>query len=205
MDLEICGRKDLADYFLDAYRRRADDPAPRSLMDFYVAYRAVVRAKVDCVCYGQGHPEAATDDVRRDLQGMGAITGRVGDLDAGLYAPENVAVVYDEVLRRARVILCSGSSVILDGTWRDAGQRQKARKLAAEAAVPVVELTCSVPQGEATARIEGRTGSSSEATPEIAEALRPHGGESHYGHPIDTSHPVAETVAEARQICRLAV
>ena len=60
MDLEFLGRKDLADYFLDEYSRRADDPAPRSLKDFYIAYRAVVRAKVDCIRVAQ-HRDAATD------------------------------------------------------------------------------------------------------------------------------------------------
>src|SRR6476661_4518837 len=40
MDLEFLGRRELGDYFLDEYTRRACDPAPRSLMDFYVAYRA---------------------------------------------------------------------------------------------------------------------------------------------------------------------
>ena len=61
MDLEFLGRKDLGDHFLDEYSRRADDPAPRSLKDFYIAYRAVVRAKVDCVRVDQGHRDAAAD------------------------------------------------------------------------------------------------------------------------------------------------
>ena len=59
MDLEFLGRKDLGDYFLDEYSRLAGDTAPRSLKDFYIAYRAVVRAKVDCVRVAQGHPDAA--------------------------------------------------------------------------------------------------------------------------------------------------
>ena len=70
------------------------------------------------------------------LQQTGAITGPAGDLDAGLYAPANVSAVYDEVLRRARLSLSNGSSVILDGTWRDARQRERARKLAADNAGP---------------------------------------------------------------------
>jgi aminoglycoside phosphotransferase family enzyme/NAD-dependent dihydropyrimidine dehydrogenase PreA subunit len=61
MDLEFLGRKDLGDYFLDEYSRRADDPAAPALKDFYIAYRAGVRAKVDCVRVAQGHREAAAD------------------------------------------------------------------------------------------------------------------------------------------------
>ena len=135
MDLEFLGRKDLGDYFLDEYCRRADDAAPQALRDFYIAYRAVVRAKVDCIRVTQGHRDAAptpaahrhctgppegstvrlivvggcpgsgkttlsralaqeigaqvisTDDVRRELQHSGAITGHVGELNAGLYTP----------------------------------------------------------------------------------------------------------------------
>ncbi len=66
MDLEYLGRTDLAEFFLDRYLALAHDDAPDSLRHFYIAYRAVVRAKVDCVRHTQGHPEAATD-ARRHL------------------------------------------------------------------------------------------------------------------------------------------
>jgi hypothetical protein len=64
MDLEFLGRKDLADYFLDRYAVHSGDTAPSSLRDFYIAYRAVVRAKVDCVRLSQGKSEAAQDAAR---------------------------------------------------------------------------------------------------------------------------------------------
>ncbi len=64
MDLEFLGRKDLGDYFLDEYCRRADDAAPHALRDFYIAYRAVVRAKVDCIRVTQGHRDGVTDACR---------------------------------------------------------------------------------------------------------------------------------------------
>lgn len=254
MDLEFLGRKDLGDYFLDEYSRLAGDTAPRSLKDFYIAYRAVVRAKVDCVRVAQGHPDAAanarrhidialehlragtvrlivigggpgtgkttlahalaeqiraqvisTDNVRRQLQQAGTITGTAGDLDEGLYTAENVAAVYDEVLRHAHLYLCGGHSVILDGTWRDARQRERARKLADETAAPIVEFTCSVPLDEASARIRSRPATTSDATPQIAAALAEHNGASQAGHPIDTGRPLADSVAEAEQICCLAI
>lgn len=67
MDLEYRGRADLAAAFMAAYRRHAADDGPTSLAHFYVAYRAVVRAKVDCIRVAQGHP-AAADDARRHVQ-----------------------------------------------------------------------------------------------------------------------------------------
>lgn len=67
MDLEFLGHPELGASFLDAYARLAEDDAPASLRDFYIAYRAVVRAKVDCVRHGQGVAGAA-DDARRHLE-----------------------------------------------------------------------------------------------------------------------------------------
>jgi hypothetical protein len=66
MDLEFLGRPDLGDHFRDRYLALSGDDAPESLWHFYIAYRAVVRAKVDCARYTQGHPEAAAD-ARRHL------------------------------------------------------------------------------------------------------------------------------------------
>lgn len=64
MDLEFLGRKDLGDYFLQRYANHSADAAPSSLRDFYIAYRAVVRAKVDCVRFVQGKSEAEADAAR---------------------------------------------------------------------------------------------------------------------------------------------
>ena len=248
MDLEFLGRRDLADYFVEQYASCADDSAPRALVDFYIAYRAVVRAKVDCVRVAQGHREAAdaarrhlglalehlrvgtvrliivgggpgtgkttvatalgeqlrarvisTDAVRRQLQADGVVSGAAGSLDAGLYSPTNVAVVYDEVLRRAEDRLRQGHSVVLDGTWRDPRQRDRAYHLRRTASVPIVEFNCTIPLAEASARIEQRPRSHSDATPDIAAALSGGGGRD--AHTLDTSVPLEDSVAQARQIC----
>lgn len=66
MDFEYLGRPDLATSFLADYRRFAEDEAPDSLVHFYIAYRAVVRAKVDCIRVDQGVVDAAAD-ARRHL------------------------------------------------------------------------------------------------------------------------------------------
>ncbi|MFG2090539.1 MULTISPECIES: AAA family ATPase [unclassified Spirillospora] len=61
MDLERLGAPGLAERFIDSYAGFAADPAPPSLRHHYVAYRAFVRAKVACLRYGQGVPEAADE------------------------------------------------------------------------------------------------------------------------------------------------
>jgi hypothetical protein len=82
---------------------------------------------------------------------------------------------------------------------------ERAGKLADDIAARIVELTCSVPLDEAAARIQKRPASTSDATPQIAVALAEHNGASHAGHPINTGRPLAESIAEAEQICCLAI
>jgi uncharacterized protein len=115
MDLEFLGRKDLAEFFLDQYSRLAADPAPQSLKHFYVAYRAVVRAKVDCVRFAQRHHDAADDasrhlaialehlracSVRLALVGGGPGTGKT-TLAHGLAQRVGAEVVSTDEVRRA--------------------------------------------------------------------------------------------------------
>lgn len=66
MDLEFLDHDELARRFLADYRRAAADDAPESLAHFYIAYRAVVRAKVECIRAGQG-VGSAIDDARRHV------------------------------------------------------------------------------------------------------------------------------------------
>lgn len=54
MDLEFRGHREPARQFLLDYVSAAADPAPVSLIDHYIAYRAMVRAKVDIVRLAQG-------------------------------------------------------------------------------------------------------------------------------------------------------
>lgn len=255
MDLEFMGRRDLAELFLEHYSRLAADPAPQSLKDFYIAYRALVRAKVDCVRFAQGNPGAAadtshhmdialehlracsvrlvmvgggpgtgkttlanglarqvgaevisTDEVRKAMQGAGAIGGATGALDAGLYSHDNVAAVYEEVLRRAQLQLADGRSVILDGTWRDPRRREQVRELAAQTHSVGLELRCEASVPTAQRRVAGRpTDSMSDATPEIARALADGGEQWAEAHPIDTTRPTTESVRVAEELWHRAV
>ncbi|ANW65041.1 hypothetical protein BCA37_16870 [Mycobacterium sp. djl-10] len=251
MDLEFLDRRDLSVLFLDSYRRAAQDDAPQSLAHFYIAYRAVVRAKVDCIRMSQGrggadddarrhldvaldHLQAATarliligggpgsgkstlaaalresldaevistDVVRRELQQSGALSGSAGDVDGGLYTPGNVARVYAVVLERAAGVLARGRSVILDGTWRDPRQRQKAMEVAQRSSAALVEIACQADLSLSQHRIGTRGPTSSDATAAIAAEITaaPWPG----AHTVDTSRPLAESVAEAQRICCLA-
>lgn len=58
MDLEHLGRPDLGRVFLDRYREFSGETHPESLEHWYIAYRALVRAKVSCLCAAGGDPGA---------------------------------------------------------------------------------------------------------------------------------------------------
>jgi hypothetical protein len=75
MDLEYRGAGRLAEQFLDSYAEFAGDPAPPSLRHHYVAYRAMIRAKVACLRSEQG--DAAThEQARAEARRYGGIATR---------------------------------------------------------------------------------------------------------------------------------
>jgi len=65
MDLRYRGRADLAEWFLCEYASLTDDHGLFPLVDFYAAYRALVRAKVAAIA---GLQTSITDEQRRKAQ-----------------------------------------------------------------------------------------------------------------------------------------
>jgi predicted kinase len=117
-----------------------------------------------------------------------------------LYSPNNVATVYEVALRRARVRLDNGQSVILDGTWRDAHMRARAHSLAAETHSAVVELVCTVTVDAAADRIRTRRPGNSDVTPEIATTLAAERAGWDTAHPMNTSRPLEDSLREAHDV-----
>ncbi|HEU5486485.1 MAG TPA: AAA family ATPase [Microlunatus sp.] len=69
MDLERLGAPELAHEFMRVFVEFTADPAPPSLTHHYIAYRAVMRAKIAAIRARQGDPDAATEV--RVLAGIG--------------------------------------------------------------------------------------------------------------------------------------
>ncbi|SDD38837.1 bifunctional aminoglycoside phosphotransferase/ATP-binding protein [Rhodococcus tukisamuensis] len=249
MDLEFLGRHDLADATLAQYRELAGDEAPASLAHHYVAYRALVRAKVDCVRSAQrladadrdatrhfalalghlgegavrlalvgglpgtgkstlsealaeavGAVRISSDEVRRQLRDTGELSGEVGVFGSGLYSPASTALVYSTLRRYAEDHLRLGHSVVLDASWTDLRERERARVVAERVSATVVPLECHCPRTVAATRIRTRTPGWSDATVETADrmaAVSDLWGESAR---IDTARPLADSTAAARRI-----
>lgn len=248
MDLEYLGRADLADEFLDGYTaasRGAETP-PSSLWHHYIAYRAFVRAKVDCIQHTQGRDDAAaaacrhtdlaldhlrrgtvrlglvgglpgtgkstvaaaladrvdavllsSDRLRAELPAVGALHDPSGGYRSGTYTPEATALVYAEMLTRARVHLQQGESVILDASWTDETHRRQAATLAADTLSTVVPLRCSAPRSVAADRIQNRDAGYSQATPAVADAMAATAHPWPEASALDTTRPVEDSVCTA--------
>ncbi|MEO8697933.1 MAG: AAA family ATPase [Acidimicrobiales bacterium] len=73
MDMERLGAPAMAEHLLDCYHEFSNEKHPRSLAHFYIAYRALVRAKVNFIRAAQGDDEARAaaqgflDQCRRHL------------------------------------------------------------------------------------------------------------------------------------------
>jgi aminoglycoside phosphotransferase family enzyme len=135
MDLEFLGRKDFGDHFLERYAAHSARSAPAALQHFYIAYRAVVRAKVDCVRLSQGKPDAAQDAARhlaiavRHLEDgavrLALVGGNPGSgkstLARALAEKTGAQVIStDDVRRELRDsgVIAGGTGVLDDGLYR---------------------------------------------------------------------------------------
>ena len=90
-------------------------------------------------------------------------------MPAGSYTPEASARIYDAFLARAERVLRAGHSVVLDAVFSKPAERAAAEALAARVGVPFEGLWLDVPKETAQARVAGRTGDASDATPAVVE------------------------------------
>jgi hypothetical protein len=87
---------------------------------------------------------------------------------AALYDPAFTERVYDEVLRRAGLVLESGRSVIIDSTFRSKEFRLRARKLSNRFRL----LLCEVPESVARERLRARSGGVSDAREDLYDSFK---------------------------------
>lgn len=213
MDLAWHGRADLAEQFLAAYARAANDFDLYSVVDFYEAYRAYVRGKVASMLasdqavgtdarwaagrkarryyllalaakrrsllppvvlavggiIGSGKstlaeqlarelaaPVVDTDRTRKFLAGVAPDTPLPEAAWSGRYDACTSERVYDEVFRRAGVVLGSGRPVVIDASFRTRAARARAQLLAEEARAAFVFVECRAPIEVCRRRLEER-------------------------------------------------
>jgi uncharacterized protein len=114
-------------------------------------------------CPGAVH--IRSDVERKQLAGV-AITER---LDAAHYAPSRAVEVYDAMLRRARRALAAGQTVVLDAVFARESERRAAEAIAREARAEFHGLWLEARAETLKARVAGRYGDPSDATPDVVE------------------------------------
>ncbi len=116
-----------------------------------------------------------SDEVRKELAGLGHRDPAYAGLDRGIYSEEHTRATYLELFNRARTLLDVGESVVVDASFADAGYRAAARELARTTASDLVEICCEIDAATAARRIRDRADRGldpSDATPEIAAEIR---------------------------------
>ena len=143
------------------------------------------------------HPTSCRDELEPRV-GEGA--DRFGE---GRYSPEHVGAVYDELLRRADLLLRQGEDVVLDASWLDPERRSAARAIGIETSSAVSELRCTCPDDLATdrIRIRGEAGEdASEATVDVAQRLAAEISPWPEAVAIHTEHPLGQVIGMAEAV-----
>jgi predicted kinase len=121
----------------------------------------------------------------------------------GHYDSRSTDAVYDELLRRAGVVLGSKRSVVLDASFRAREKRAAARALARRFGVPFLFVECSADRETCRARLTARAARPSvsdgrvELLDTFAESFEPVTELPEAEHLVlDTRRPIAETIEQ---------
>ncbi len=139
-----------------------------------------------------------SDEVRKDLAGIGHTTRTDAGFGEGIYRADATRATYDTVLDRARTLLEFGVPTVLDASWSDEQWRARARAVAAETSSDIVELRCELPAEVAATRIERRARAgtdASDATPDVAARMATDFDEWPAAITVSTEASPAEVVA----------
>ncbi len=229
MDLYYRESPELAERFLRVYACESDDFDLFSVVDYFISYRAAVRAKVaaiaasdasierdqrqqagESVCrhlglalraldpkppaalilvggiVGSGKSTAAgaladelgavvvsTDRVRKRRFGLEASERPNAESDSRIYSDAGKHEIYQALIARARPVIVSGRTAVLDGTFAHRADRERANSLAAGVGARCIFVETRCAAEVAIGRLARRAaagGDPSDAGPERYEA-----------------------------------
>jgi uncharacterized protein len=103
-------------------------------------------------------PVIETDRTRKSVLGVNALRPLHEPPWSGVYSADFSDRVYDELFRRAGVVLASGRPVVLDASFRSAPLRRMARDLATAHGVPFRFIECRATPEVCRQRLAAREG-----------------------------------------------
>ena len=98
-------------------------------------------------------PVIHSDVVRKNLAGLKPTDRVPVEFGQGIYDEDFSTRTYDEMLRQAETHLAAGHSVILDGSYKRAQERDRVRQLARKQGARVVFVYCECPPEVARERL----------------------------------------------------
>jgi uncharacterized protein len=113
-----------------------------------------------------------SDVERKRLAGLAADARSGSAIGAGLYDDGATRRTYAHLAEAAGWLARAGVTAVIDATFLDAGERERAAAAASAAAAPFAILECTAPDALLRARIEARRGDPSEATLEVLARQR---------------------------------
>ena len=92
-----------------------------------------------------GWPVVHSDAVRKTLAGLTPTTPTPTEFGKGIYDEDFSRRTYEEMLSQAKTHLAAGRSVILDGSYKRAAERELVQQLARENDAAGIFLYCACP------------------------------------------------------------
>lgn len=135
-----------------------------------------------------------SDTERKALRGADPRT----HLAASAYTPEARAAIYDKIIRRAGDILNTGHSVLIDATFLNSADRDKAAAVATNAGVALHRLWLDAPLETLIDRVTTRHGDASDADADVVRAQYASAMQPKDWQMITAKGSIADTVARAK-------
>lgn len=155
----------------------------------------------------EGMEVISSDITRKKLAGIPPNERHFERFDKGIYSPEFSRKTYQQMLDQARQALSRGKSVIIDASFKEAAERERAMRLAEEMSANFLIIECVLDQRIVKERLEQRIkeGSVSDGRWEIWRQQRKSFDKMDGIPPekrivIDTSRPAGEVVDDVTRI-----
>lgn len=148
----------------------------------------------------------SSDQVRKQQAGLDVNTPTPAGYRQGLYDGDTTESTYDRLFEWADRSLRHGVSVVLDATFRDPAHRERARQTAEAAVADLDQVHCVAPMDTIESRIRERSAGPagpSDATVSVAKAMQETDTGWETAVELDTSRPVAVSVAELLERLRI--
>jgi len=99
----------------------------------------------------------SSDITRKGLAGIKALDHRYETYQEGIYSPEFTLLTYETMYGQAREELAKGKPVVLDASFKERSERERAVRIAHELEAEFFVIECTALESEIQRRLNRRT------------------------------------------------